>query len=105
MSEKGERNAKREVEEDHQDVLVASVGRRGAGEDENQPTREAKCRPPSLIQPRPASARASQFVRVWPLYPDCCFRLPFYQNGTSSFLESICSEIHTDIQMPFTLAN
>jgi len=29
---KGERNARREAEEGHQDVLVESIGRRGAGE-------------------------------------------------------------------------
>lgn len=101
---KGGRNAKKEAKEDHQDVLVASVGRRGVGEDRANP-HENQCvdplRSPSLVRP----PRPSQFVRVWPLYPDCCFRLPFYQNGSSSSLESACTtyDMHADTQIPLTL--
>jgi len=69
------RNAKRKAEKDHQEVLVASVGRRGAGEDESQPTQEPMCRP-NVAHPASTGLRSSQFVRIWPLYPDAAF-VPF----------------------------
>ena len=65
-----------------------------------EPTHTRTTNETTFTQPRPASAKGSQFVHVWSLYPECCFRLPFYQHGTSSFLANVCNDIRIDIPMP-----
>jgi hypothetical protein len=71
----------------------------------NLHTEPLLCRAPFAYPASPGLRIGSQFVRVWPLYPDRCFRLPFYKNGTSSSLASICNDIRTDTQALFILAN